>query len=251
MMPVETSVAKYSFKDLIRLLPLVIRRSGLMLVSIHLAREVSLQLLNYVGARFQASGREETASLVLLVALNFFFEILWSAVWSFVLISATRAAIRDEPFWSERSATDFNQLLIEGVRSMASVVFRLPFLVVPGLIEILRLLFVPHVVLLEPLYAKGRVDALDRSRAAIRSKWGLVLLVTLVSLSLSLAVSLVTQGERGDAWLWEAPGLFFLSALLTLFINLVYEVFLVAVFLRLNHQLAAGDLDAHIQLETN
>lgn len=253
MASTHTSIAIGSFKDLGRLLPLVLKHSGVMLVTLHLAREVSSELLNFLTSRLQGAGREDAVMLVLLVGLNMFFEILWSAVWSFVLISATRAAIRDEPVWSERSLRDLNQLLIEGVRGMAAVLYRLPFLLVPGLIELLRLLFVPHVVLLDPDYEQGRADALVESRHAIRRKWGVVLVVTLVSLGFSLGASLLTQGESGDVWFWEAPGLFFLSAFLTLFINLVYEVFLVAVFLRLQFRLEGrqGESDAHIQLETN
>lgn len=251
------SVAKLSFRDLTKLLPLVLRRSGFALVCLHFAKEMSLQLLNYAGAQVQASGREDMPTLVGLVAMNFFFEILWGAVWSFVLISATRAALRQEPLWSARSWRDLNQLLIEGVRSMAAVIYRLPFLVAPGLIELLRLLFVPHVVLLEPEYSRGRVDALKRSRQAVKMKWFLLLVVTLVSLGLSQAVELaMPQGESptDPQWFWQSPGLFLMSAILTLAINLVYEIYLVAVFLRVNGQLereAAGDSYADVQLETN
>ena len=244
-------IALNSFKDLGRLLPLVLKRSGVMLVVLHFAREVSSELLNYLTSRSQSSGREDAATLILLVGLNLFFEILWSAVWSFVLISATRAAVRDEPVWSERSLSDLNQLLIEGVRGLAAVVYRLPLFIFPGAVELLRLLFVPHVVLLDPLYARGQVDALTESRKAIKLKWGLILTVTVVSISLSMWVSLLTQSESGDVWLWEAPRLFFLSAFLTLFINLVYEVFLVAFFLRLGFASNQGEPHAHVQLEAN
>jgi hypothetical protein len=230
----STSIGKNSLQDLFRLLPLILKRTGVLLVVLHIAREISLQLLNYLAADVQASGRENMPALMGLVGLNFFCEILWSAIWSFVLISATRASLRQEPLWSERSVTDFNQLLIEGVRGLSAVLWRLPLAIVPGLIELLRLLFVPHVVLLEPLYQRGQVDALKRSRQAIRSKWVLILIVTLVSLALSSGVDWLTQGSSSEAYFWQAPGAFFLSVVLTLFINLVYEVYLVALFLRLN-----------------
>jgi hypothetical protein len=231
-------VAKQSFIDLTRLLPIVLKRSGVVLIVLHFAREASLQALNYLGVLIQAQGREDMPTLVGLVGLNFFFEILWSAVWSFVLISATRAALRQEPLWSETSLGDLNQLLVEGVRSMAAILWRLPFAIIPGLIELLRLLFVPHVVLLEPLYAKGHVDALERSRKALKSKWFLVLIVTLLSLGLSSGVEALTGGSRTAIYFWQAPGAFMFSAVLTLSINLVYEVYLVAVFLRVNGRFA-------------
>ncbi len=234
----SSPIAKLSFVDLTRLLPAVLKRSGLVLITLYFAREASLQLLNYLGVLIQAGGREDMATQVGLVGLNFFFEILGSAIWSFVLISATRAALREEPVWSERSLEDLNLLLIEGVRSMAAILWRLPFAIVPGLIELLRLIFVPHVVLLEPLYQRGQVDALKRSRKALKSKWFLVLVATVFSLGLSSGVEALMQGGSDTVYFWQAPGSFFLSSVLTLLISLVYEVYLVAVFLRLNGRFA-------------
>ena len=229
----DMSIAKLSFQDLKRILPLVLRRSGVALVTLHFARQMSLELLNFLGAQIQAQGREDMPTLVGLVGLNFFCEIMWSAVWSFVLISAARAALRDEPLLTKNSLRDFNQLLIEGVRSMAAVLYRLPFAVIPGLVELLRLLFVPHVVLLDSNYQRGQVDALKRSRQAIKAKWGLVLTLTLSSLALTTAIDALMQGSGDQTYFWQAPATFLISCLLTLVINLVYEVYLVAVFLRL------------------
>ena len=227
------AVAAPSFHDVKRLLPLVLRRSGFALVSLHLTREMSLQFLNYLTSQVQAQGREDMTTLIGLAGLNFFCEIMWSAIWSFVLISAVRSAMRDESLWSPRSFSDFNQLLIEGVRSMAAVLFRLPLAVVPGLAELLRLLFVPHVVLLEPDYHQGSVDALARSREAIRLKWGLILVITLASLGLTTLVDVLAQGTQTQTYFWQVPHVFLISSALTLSINLVYEVYLVALFLRL------------------
>lgn len=244
-----TAVAVPSFNDMKRLLPLVLKRSGVALVVLHLAREMSLQSLNYLTSQVQAQGREDMTTLIGVVALNFLCEILWSAVWSFVLISAVRSAMRDEPLWSARSLTDLNQLLVEGVRAMAAVLYRLPFAVIPGLVELLRLLFVPHVVLLEPNYPRGLVDALKRSRETIRQKWGLILIISLVSLGLNTVVDALTQGSQGETYFWQVPHVFLLSSVLTLSINLVYEIYLVALFLRLimRQELVRADF----QLETN
>lgn len=227
------AVAGPSLHDLKRLLPLVLKRSGVALISLHLTREMTLQLLNYLTSQVQAQGREDMTTLIGLVGLNFLCEIMWSAVWSFVLISAVRSAMRDEPLWTARSFTDFNQLLIEGVRSMAAVLYRLPLAVIPGLVELVRLLFVPHVVLLEPNYREGRVDALKRSREAIRQKWGLILLISLLSLGLNTFVDALTEGTQGQTYFWQVPHIFLLSSVLTLAITLVYEIYLVALFLRL------------------
>ncbi|RYZ75736.1 MAG: hypothetical protein EOP05_07030 [Proteobacteria bacterium] len=249
---VNGDTLKNSIEDVKRLFPLVIKRTWFPLLVLHFGKEISLQLLNYAGLMVQREGREDIGLLVAVVGTNFFFEILWSAVWSFAAISATRAALRDEPVFSSRSLTDLNQLLIEGVRSMAAVVFRLPLLLIPAAVEVLRLLFVPHVVILDRVYQVGQADALKRSRTFARLGWLPLLISTLLVFSTGILIDSVTQGASGEAWLWQRPGAFLLSALLTLFINLVYEVFLVALFLRLTVRIAdSGENHAHVQLETS
>lgn len=227
-------------------------------MALYFAREMSLQFVNYLTSQIQASGREDMPALVGLVGLNFLCEIGWSAIWSFVLISVARATVRGDEIVSKESLRDFNQLIVEGIRSMAAVIWRLPFAIIPGLIELLRLIFVPHVVLLEPSYRRGDVDALSRSRQVLRRQWGLVLAVSLLSLILTQSAELISQGSSQDAYFWQAPGRFCIQTLVTLAITLISEVYLIAVFLRVNSRvntdfetrLEPGDLqDAHLQLD--
>ncbi len=234
--------------DVARLLPQVLRKSGLALVALQFSRELVSQGINYVTMWVQASGRENMALILGLVATNLIFEVIWSALGAFLLISAARSCLREEPLWTKQTLRDLNQVAIESVRSMAAVFYRLPFFIVPGVVEIFRLLFVAHVVLLEPAYQRGQVDALEASREAIRMRWGVVLVVTIAYLALSAGIDFLTQGESGAGWFWEAPGPFFISVVLTLAISLVYEVFLVAVYLRVS---SGRNFDAYVQLEAS
>ena len=232
------SLIRNSIADVQRLVPLVLRRTWLPLLILFFGKEASLQLLNYAGVLVQREGREDFRLIVAVVGSNVFFEILWSAIWSFFVISATRSSLRDEPLFSSTSLGDLNQTLIEGVRALSAIAFRLPLLVVPALIEIVRLFLVPHVVLLDPAYRKGRVDALKESRQFVRPIWGwLVLSYGLLFVS-TVVVESFTQGEAGEAWFWSKPLAFALTTVLTLLLNLVYEVFLVALFIRLSVRMA-------------
>ncbi len=233
-----------SINDVVRLLPQVLRKSGFALLALQFSREFVSQGMNYVTMSVQSNGRENMALILGLVATNLLIEIIWTALGAFLLISAARSVIREEPLWSKRTWRDLNQVAIESVRAMAAVFYRLPLFIVPGVVEIFRLLFVPHVVLLEPAYERGQIDALKESRQGIRMRWPLVLVVTIVYLALTTSIDLLTQSENGAGWFWEAPLAFFISVVLTLAISLVYEVFLVAVFLRRN-------FDAYVQLEAS
>lgn len=215
----------------------ILKRAGVVLVGLHLARSASSEALSFLSQDFQSQGREQVSKLLLLIALNFVTEIMWSALWAFVFIAAARAVMREEPLLSSRTLKDFNQVMVEGVRSLAAVIYRVPLLLIPAVFELFRLLFVPHVVMLDPNYSSGRVDALGASRAMIRRRWPLVLFATVSYLALSLSVETLTQGpgaggDAGSDWFWQRPGPFLLSALLTLVISLVYEICLVTIFVR-------------------
>lgn len=228
-----------SITDSTRLVPLVLRRTWLPLLLLFFGKEASLQLLSYAGILVQREGREDFRLIVAVVGSNVFFEILWSAVWSFFVINATRAALRNEPLFSPDALRDLNQTLIEGIRSLSAVIFRIPLLILPAIVEIIRLFFVPHVVILDPAYRTGTVDALKRSRAYVKNAWALVVLAYTSVFICTVIVEAFTQGQSGEAWFWSKPFAFTLTTLLTLLLNLVYEVFLVALFLRLSVRMAA------------
>ena len=93
-------------------------------------------------------------------------------------------------------------LVIENLRALAATLFRLPFLVVPAVIEWIRLTPVSYIVILKPQYRLGRIDALDTARTYFKKHR---LRVTgLFSLSLILFfIEFITTGSSENPPLWK------------------------------------------------
>ncbi len=235
--PEMRSPAVAAFNDLSTLLPRVFKEAWLPLVVVHLFRSGTGELFTYMASVIQARGREEIALLASAIALQFLVEMAWTALWAFVVIDAVRR-VHGAP---SRSGLDqlrrLNRLLIEGVRAISAILFRVPLLLIPGLIEFVRLIFVPHVVLLDHDYEAGRVDALARSRELTRGRWWLLIFSAILLVGFNTYIEILAQGST-DAWMWERPGGFAITAVITLFSGLAYEVFLVALFLKLSMMLA-------------
>jgi hypothetical protein len=237
---------RQSFKDLARLLPAVLRDAWPVLLTVHVGRTISSELFSYSAQAIQARGKEDLASLATAVALQFVFEMAWSSVWAFIAIRITRAHIDSSAHISRSVKEDFKYLVIEGIRVMSAVLYRIPLLIIPALVEIVRLTFVPHVVLLDPAYHRGEVDALEASRTLTKGRFSALVGAWAVYLVLSTLPSL-SHGAM-SLWFWERPLGFALESFVTLFINVGFEVFLVALFLRLSQHdnLVKGNTDAHL-----
>jgi len=65
----------------------------------------------------------------------------------------------------------FPSLLIEEMRSWGQCLLFSLLLIIPGLFRLLQLLFVPFVVLFDPAYERGEVDALQKSSSLFRRYW--------------------------------------------------------------------------------
>ncbi|HVK60905.1 MAG TPA: hypothetical protein VM432_05115 [Bdellovibrionales bacterium] len=221
-----------SFRDAFRLLPRVFSDAWLVLLAIHFGRSISSELFSYAAQMIQAKGREDLAGLGLTIGLQFIFEMAWSTIWAFVAIRVTRENMMGPTGVHRSPLKDFEHLLIEGIRVMAAILWRMPLLIVPALVEIVRLSFVPHVVLLDPSYERGETDALTKSRSVVRGRFIALGLTWILFFVVSSAPAL-THGSMSE-WFWERPLGFVLESLLTLFINLTFEIFLVALFLRIS-----------------
>lgn len=75
----------------------------------------------------------------------------------------------------------FKYLTIEGLRTILPILLRTLLLIIPGLIEYLRLSFVSYVVMLDPEYQAGKADALERSRELVKGHLLYVFLFLLLS----------------------------------------------------------------------
>ena len=84
-------------------------------------------------------------------------------------------------------------LFVEGLRMTAYVILWSLLLILPGIYKQIRYLFVPFVVLLDPQYQQGKVDALERSSLlTVGVFWWLVLLFAM-SFGLELGFEMLGQ----------------------------------------------------------
>ncbi|MES2965076.1 MAG: hypothetical protein V4760_14420 [Bdellovibrionota bacterium] len=233
-----------AFKDVFVLLPRVLERAWIPVAFVHLARALTREYFTYTATLIQARGREELALLASAIALQFLIEMAWSAAWAFIVIDAVRRATGSTAPSARELLVRLNRLLIEGVRAIAAILYRVPWLLVPGLVEFVRLMFVPHVVLLDQDYEAGRVDALERSRELTRGRWTMLIFSAALLLALDTSIERFAQGST-EVWAWENPWGFGFTLIFTFFTNLMYEVFLVALFLKLSMMRALRKDDAN------
>jgi hypothetical protein len=192
----------------------------------------SAQFFSYATNYVRQMGREDVALIACIAVLEMLVTMIWSAAW---LIAVAKIA---EGIWQKRvllptfkssMIQHFNQTLIEQVRALAAVIWRIPLLIIPALNEYIRLYFVPLIVILHPDYDKGAVDALEESRRLSRGHfWGLNTLITLIFLGPWLAQSLA-QAD-GSEFIWENPLGVSIGYIVTFFINVFTTIYLCSYF---------------------
>lgn len=144
------------------------------------------------------------------LAMSVLFPLLQIMVVSFSLRHSAISPVQVQDFMGEH----FPQLLIEELRAWGQCLFFSLFFIIPGLFRLLQLLFVPFVVLFDPKYAAGEVDALKQSRLIFSKFWGQTLtLVVIFYLVLPLLVTTFFDAHRNYfAHPFSALGLNFLEA---------------------------------------
>jgi len=108
-------------------------------------------------------------------------------------------------FQSQSALTVMNLIAIENTRALAACIFRIPLLVIPALIEWLRLLPVPYIVLLDPDYNLGKVDVLKASRRFFSVNKLLVLGLTFPLMLGFTAELMISDSPIDSLPVWEAP----------------------------------------------
>jgi hypothetical protein len=205
-----------------------------------LAQTATTQLIGLITDRLRNSGDDSIELLGALAMIEMCLSIVCTAAWFVALTQAVHTSKTSSPredsadakssgdvsdFWA-----DFNQVLIEQIRALASIIWRVPLLLVPAATQFVRLAFVPMVVRFDRDYRLGRRDALKTSAALTRGHfWFLSWALTFTSLGPWL-VEFFAQGSGGQ-WIWENPlgvtlgaaGSFFCSAYCTLFLVATYH----------------------------
>lgn len=133
----------------------------------------------------------------------------------------------------------FNQLLIETLRSWGSVLLWGLFLILPGLVRMFELIFVPYVVTALKSYENGQVDALKKSRHLVYKHWFILSLVLSANTLVSLALT-----DLLDPWriLWRTPA----SGLAIVFLELVINTVTVQLLFRFFAKALREDQDEFV-----
>lgn len=200
-------------------------------IGLQVARTMGDEYFTYAMDFVSKTGREDLTLLVTLVTFNMIFNLAWTTLWVMTVTEGAVAVSEGRPTKSlgQLLAAHWNQLLIEQIRALAAILFRLPLLIVPALVAYIRLAFVPLTVLLDPAYARGEVEALRESRNMAKGRF---LLLTFWSLA-SLLIPYLFDSIFGDSqsqFAWENPLGALLSAGVGLSVNLASLLFLFALY---------------------
>ena len=227
-MPKSLAIAIAAGRDALSLYLKVFRVAWYWLIPLHLIDAGSNQLFSVLTERLQAMGREDFLSLAGIAFVELIFTMIWSAAWILVLTVSAQFASNSRP--ESSPSRPFAQVLIEEIRVLASILWRLPLLLFPALFQYVRMAFVPFIVILDPAYARGEVDALKKSQRLSRGRFWLLALTILVSLALPWFLDELAQGENSSIWVEPLKGA--ASTTVTLFINVATGLFLFSLYRR-------------------
>lgn len=103
-------------------------------------------------------------------------------------------------------SANLKYIIIETTRALLPILLKILLFIVPGIIEAVRLYFVPFVVQFDSKYKTGQIDALKQSRALVQGNlmkvMGILILTMLLSIVPRLCLHSVTRLET--AFLFSA-----------------------------------------------
>lgn len=156
-------------------------RSALYCLPIYLALETLGRLIEATfepaAARFGSSSGNGEDSLALLAAFVMVTTV-WTVLSGAIRLLAAKEAITDATIGAIADTNSgalqspksplsrlrrVNLLMIESTRAMASVMLRIPLLILPAVLQWIRLAPMPYLMLLNPDYEAGKIDALKLS----------------------------------------------------------------------------------------
>jgi hypothetical protein len=210
----------------------LLARGATRLILLHLVELATGQFFQFATEYIQMSGRESIVMIASVAMLELTISMLWSAAWILAIADIADSIWRGRlgPVSFRTSFTQhFNQLLIEQVRALAAVLWRIPLVVLPAFAEYIRLVFVPLVVILNGSYEHGETDALKESRALCRGRFWMLTLVICTSLFIPWYLQSLIHGDSGEL-IWENPIGVSFASLVTLFINVFTSAYLWAIF---------------------
>lgn len=224
---------QFSFRFL---LPLI-KATWPLLLTLELLELVTDQYFGSISEMIQRRGIENPLLLTGTAFLEFVSGLFFMAAWFLAIVPLlSRMAtyqfdnpIEPAPRLGRSFRLYLNPLLIEQTRVFAAILWRLPFFIVLSPVEYIRLSLVPYVVVLEPKYNDGQIDALDASRRLTSGRWILLGSLLLASLLVPLLIKQLVIGN-GNIWIWENPLRTMINCVFQFFANLLSSMILFAVF---------------------
>lgn len=209
--------------------------AGPLLFALHLIEAGTGQFFTYATEYLRDTGREDILFIATIALLEMVVTMLWSAAWLIAIAgpvaSLWRGEIQLAPShrYARAFIQHFNQILIEQVRALAAVLWRVPLLLIPASNEYIRLSFVPLVVVFDSAYSEGGVDALQESRRLAKGNFWKLSFVVLLAVLAPWMVQSLAQSE-GSELIWENPIGVSIGWLATFFVNLFATVYLCAFY---------------------
>lgn len=150
---------------------------------------------------------------------------------------------------------NLNQALIENIRSYAGILWRVPFLILPGLLKLIEWIYVPLIVAFDATYLRGETDALKRS-SELSKEFKLKLFQALFFgfilpslLQLILIEPFSNDWSSVTSWLLRALS-FFIEIFRTVYFILVFKWVLLQSQIQANSVHASGNEDSDSNLRS-
>lgn len=215
------------FRDAMRILIPVLRISWVWLLAIEVLGLCESQFFAYVQQIITTRGKEDIIGVAIVSLTSLTIELLLDAAQVIVIANALLSTLIAPTSLRDKFRSSYAQIIIEKIRAAASILLRSVLLILPGIVEVVRLCLVPYIVAIDPNYASGQVDALDRSRELIKSSWPLVLLASVLFALTPALINLSLNSET--SLIWEAPITILIGRLTSFFATVIFDILMILI----------------------
>ncbi|GIL17885.1 MAG: hypothetical protein BroJett040_16360 [Oligoflexia bacterium] len=225
--------------NIFRELAYILRKTGIALFLFHLFITFSDQGLTQL-MQTELNSKNGVGPLIWVYGLISLFLSLLSPLITILLVLAAKQSLGVLQFLGR----NLNQLFIEEMRASGKALLWSIPLILPGVWKFIEFTFVPFVVIKDPDYALGKLDAL-RTSSLITRKYFFRLIGILFLFSVFFPLILTSFDEYKVPWnhLFLAP--------LIIFIEMCLSILLVLKLSQIFDSYTGGKNGTHIQLETN
>lgn len=169
------------FRRTNQLLAPIFERSWFILLATHIGCEISHQYFTFITKRLaeHSSTAQIPATLGdICVSLIEFVVLIMLIPQRVIELDHHRPA---GSFW-EFTFKHTKDVSVESIRSLAVSLLWFFLLIVPGVVKYVRYFFVPYVVVADPDYQKGQIDALEESERLVKGiSWPLFIVIVILT----------------------------------------------------------------------